>query len=153
MRWIALVALVACSSSPSSPPPSPGKLELIDAPAVGDAAPTIAAEVTRATADGKQLVVYVGASWCEPCRYFHEAAVRGDLDATFPKLRLLVFDEDRDHDALEVAGYDSSMIPLFAVPQADGTSSGRQIEGSIKGEGAVAQITPRLTALLAPPSP
>jgi len=34
------------------------------------------------------------------------------------------------------------------LPREDGSGSGEQIEGSIKGPGAVAQITPRLKALL-----
>ena len=34
------------------------------------------------------------------------------------------------------------------LPLADGRASGRQIEGSIKGEGAVDQIAPRLLSLL-----
>ena len=63
-------------------------------------------------------------------------------------MRLLVFDADRDHDALVRAGYDSEMIPLFAVPAADGRATGRHIEGSVKGEAAVGEITPRLRALL-----
>jgi hypothetical protein len=59
-----------------------------------------------------------------------------------------VFDNDRDGDALEKAGYHSQLIPLFVLPNADGTSSGKQIEGSVKGADAVKQISPRLEALL-----
>lgn len=123
-------------------------VELIEAPG-GEVAPTVQRELARARADGRRLLVYVGARWCEPCRYFHEAAAAGELDAIFPGLRLLEFDLDRDRDALEKAGYASRMIPLFALPREDGTGSGQQIEGSIKGPGAVAQIRPRLEALLA----
>ncbi len=108
----------------------------------------IAREVEQAARDGKQLLVYVGATWCEPCRRFHDAALAGQLDAGFSKLRLLVFDADRDTDALERAGYRWELIPLFALPKADGTSSGKQIEGSIKGDRAVDQIVPRLRALV-----
>jgi len=150
MRSLALVlavaALAACQSSHSGPPP---KLELVDAPAVADAAPLIATEYARAQRDGKRLVVYVGASWCEPCRQFHAAAEAGQLDAPFGALRLLVFDDDRDNAALEHAGYHSKLIPLFALPNPDGTSSQKQIEGSVKGADAVQQISPRLRALLA----
>ena len=128
-----------------------GKVELIAAPAAADVKPVIAREVVRARADGKQLLVYVGASWCEPCTHFHDAVVKGELDEAFPTLRLLAFDADRDHDALFAAGYGSELIPLFAEPADDGSPSGRRIEGSIKGDGAVAQIAPRLRTLLAPP--
>ena len=81
---------------------------------------------------------------------FHKAAESGQLDAEFGKLRLLVFDLDRDGDALAKANYKSELIPLFALPNPDGTSSGKQIEGSIKGDGAVAQISPRLHELVGP---
>ena len=53
-------------------------------------------------------------------------------------------------DALQRAGYISTLIPLFAFPNPDGTASERRIEGSIKGPDAVAQnLLPRLKALLA----
>jgi hypothetical protein len=81
---------------------------------------------------------------------FHKAAESGQLDAEFGKLRLLVFDLDRDGAALEKANYKSELIPLFALPNPDGTASGKQIEGSIKGDGAVAQISPRLHELVGP---
>ncbi|HEX7480993.1 MAG TPA: hypothetical protein VF331_24535 [Polyangiales bacterium] len=40
---------------------------------------------------------------------------------------------------------------MFALPAADGRSSGHGIEGSIKGEGAVDNLVPRLRALLTTP--
>jgi thiol:disulfide interchange protein len=113
-----------------------------------DVAETVRREVVRARADKREVIVYVGAAWCEPCQYFHNAAAAGELDAAFPGLRLVEFDLDRDREALARAGYASQMIPLFALPREDGSGSGEQIEGSIKGPGAVPQITPRLTALL-----
>lgn len=96
----------------------------------------------------RRVVVYVGAAWCEPCRRFHEAAARGDLDGIFPGLTLLEFDLDRDRERLNAAGYASKYIPLFALPGPDGSASGKQVEGGVKGEGAVAFMTPRLEALL-----
>lgn len=113
-----------------------------------DVAETVRREVARARADKREVIVYVGATWCEPCQYFHNAAAAGELDAAFPGLRLVEFDLDRDREALIHAGYASRMIPLFALPREDGTGAGEQIEGSIKGPGAVPQITPRLAALL-----
>jgi len=111
----------------------------------GDVAPLVQKDMRRG-----RLLVYVGASWCEPCRRFHEAASAGKLDAQLGGLRLLEFDLDRDEARLRAAGYVSQLIPLFAVPGPDGRASGRQIEGSIKGDGAVVQILPRLQALLTP---
>ena len=102
-----------------------------------------------AAARGRDVVVYVGATWCEPCGYFHRAVVDGQLDAGFPRLTLLEFDADVDEARLRAAGYTSQMIPLFVRPGADGRATDRTMEGSIKGDGAVAELTPRLRALLA----
>ena len=143
----------ACSKQEAvKPEPPAAKAAVIPVEIVkttgDDVAETVRREVVRAKADKRDLLVYVGATWCEPCQYFHKAAAAGQLDATFPGLRLVEFDLDRDKEALERAGYRSRMIPLFAVPRDDGSGSGEQIEGSIKGPSAVQQIAPRLQALL-----
>lgn len=130
--------------------PTPRGVELVAAPASGDVAATVTRELARARHDGKRLLIYVGATWCEPCRRFHEAAAAHRLDADFPTLRLLEFDTDRDGERLAAAGYASRLIPLFARPGDDGRASGRQIEGSVKGDGAVGEIVPRLRALASP---
>src|SRR4051794_1835975 len=132
-------------SAPAAAKAPPLPVEFVAAPADGEVAAIVQGEFARARDQGRTLLVYVGATWCEPCKRFHDAAAAGQLDATFPGLRLVEFDLDRDRDRLERAGYASRMIPLFALPRADGTGSGQQIEGSIKGEGAVHQISPRLT--------
>ncbi len=117
----------------------------------GEVAALVKAE--RASAEGanpsRRLLVYVGASWCEPCQKFHEAATRGELDAELPPMTLLEFDADKDVPRLRAAGYSSTYIPLFAVPGADGRSTGKFIEGGIKGEGAARELAPRLKKLLA----
>jgi thiol-disulfide isomerase/thioredoxin len=125
-------------------------VELVAAKANVAVAEQVKGELARAQQDGRQLLVYVGATWCEPCRYFHDAAKAGALNKDFPKLRLIEFDQDRDSAALQAAGYTSKLIPLFARPAVDGRASGQQIEGSIKGPGAVGEITPRLRTLLGP---
>jgi thiol-disulfide isomerase/thioredoxin len=124
-----------------------GKLELIEAPPI-PVAKFIADEVARASRDGARVLVYEGATWCEPCQRFHRAAQAGELDAEFPRVRLLEFDADRDGEELDRAGYKSEYIPLFAAPRVDGTSSGHMIQGGTKGDRAVREIAPRLHMLL-----
>jgi thiol-disulfide isomerase/thioredoxin len=154
-RFVALAALIAlgtvaaCSTQPAQPPKPAGKVEILPA-AEGDVAKLVQTELGRARHDGKQLLVYVGATWCEPCRRFHKAAAEGTLNASLPTLRLLEFDADRDNERLAFAGYFSQFIPLFALPKPDGHASGKQVEGSVKGDGAVTQIVPKLRTLLAP---
>jgi thiol:disulfide interchange protein len=106
-------------------------------------------EIEGADAEHTHVMVYVGATWCEPCQHFHEAVGRGELDAELAGTRFLEFDADRDRAELRTAGYVSKYIPLFAIPEADGRASGRMIEGSIKGNEAVRKnLLPRLRALL-----
>jgi thiol-disulfide isomerase/thioredoxin len=97
----------------------------------------------------RTVLLYVGAPWCEPCQRFHKAAASGALDAMFPKLTLVEYNVDEDRDRLTAAGYTSTLIPLFVVPNKDGTPSSARIEGGIKGEGAVAFLSDRLKNLLA----
>lgn len=153
------------AAMPMDPPkrldhaPSPSTDQLVEGPGAGaqvkvvdqvdgPIAPLIASEMRKAGAAGRRLVVYVGATWCEPCKRFHEAVEAGELNDVFPNLRLLEFDYDRDEVRLSEAGYASKMLPLFAVPKPDGSSTGRHIEGSVKGDGAVDNIVPRLKRLL-----
>jgi thiol-disulfide isomerase/thioredoxin len=113
-----------------------------------DATDEIKAAYAKEKAEGRTLLVYVGASWCEPCQRFHHAVESKQLDSAFPRVSFLEFDSDRDGEALANAGYFSRLIPLIALPGADGKASGKQIEGGIKGDGAVNDITPRLKSLL-----
>jgi hypothetical protein len=153
--WVAVMA--ACNSPARSDAPSASAVPFVPSPAhvaispagAGAVADVVRDALSRASAQHRKLVVYVGATWCEPCQHFHHAAERGELDSAFPDLTLLEFDADRDRGRLADARYTSKYIPLFVLPNADGTSSGQQIEGGVKGEGAVADITPRLTELLA----
>lgn len=144
---LVVCTLAACASPPAHDP----RPKLIaGASDAADVRPLIAAERSKAAAQRATLVVYVGAAWCEPCRRFHDALSAGELDASLPNLRFLEFDHDRAKDGLARAGYASRLIPLFAVPNTDGTASGRQIEGSIKGPTAVQEnLVPRLRELLA----
>lgn len=165
---IFLLATLALSAAACDPAPSSGSsakppgssapatsaaavtgplIEWAPAPA-GDVQPLVKSEIERAKKDGRTLLVYVGATWCEPCQRFHQAAQAGEITGDLPPLRMLEFDLDRDADRLAAAGYASKMIPLFALPAPDGRGTDARIEGSIKGAGAVSNIVPRLRGLL-----
>mgnify|MGYP000176151919 CR=1 FL=1 len=149
------LALVACGKSEpvdvakSDKPASPKKLLIVLAPA-DDVPSFVHAEMAKARAQNRALLVYIGAVWCEPCQRFHRAAEAGTLDAKFSDLTLVEFDLDRDGVRLGMAGYAPGYIPFFGVPNEDGRWSGQGISGSIKGEGAVDDIVPRLETLLTP---
>jgi thiol-disulfide isomerase/thioredoxin len=154
MTLLAALTVVAACASPNNdkdrarPAAATKKVELVPAPADGEVAALVQKELTRAKGDGRQLLVYVGATWCEPCRNFHAAAASGKLDATLGTLRLLEFDADRDNERLAVAGYFSRYIPLFALPNGDGRASGKQIEGATKGSDVALTLGPQLKGLL-----
>ena len=144
MRILLLaIALAGCGS-----PRLPKKIDWVQA-AAGPVAPFVSAQQQRAVRDGRRVLVYVGATWCEPCRKLHEAVQRGALDASFGDLRLLEYDLDRDSERLREAGYISQYIPLLALPDEEGRASGKQLAGSVKGDGAVDRIVADLTRLLA----
>jgi len=138
----------AASASPRAQPT--GKVEWVKMPADVAPASFIVSELARAEKDKKKLVIYVGATWCEPCQRFHEAANAGQLDAQFPDLRLIELDRDADDAILGGLACGSRLIPLFALPDPAGHCTDRRVEGGIKGEGAVAYIGPRLRTLLGP---
>ncbi len=111
--------------------------------------PWVQEQVELAEASHTRVLVYVGASWCEPCQRFHEAVQRGELNDTFSGLRFLEFDQDHDAAALKTAGYFYQFIPVLALPDPDGRNHGRMISGSVKGPRAVQEnLVPRLQALL-----
>jgi hypothetical protein len=123
-------------------------IELVPAPP-GDVAAIVRAARKAARAHNRSLLVYIGATWCEPCQRFHHAAEEGKLDDTFPTMSLLVFDLDADGNRLHAALYAPGYVPYFGVPDESGRATGKSLAGSIKGEGAVAQMTPRLLELVA----
>jgi len=144
-RAVLLVVATACAQTP----PATARVELREAPGAGGVAEYVAHEVARGARDHVPVLVYVGATWCEPCHAFQAAAAAGTLDAALGPLRLLVFDLDRDGDRLAAAGYQSAFVPLFARPNPDGRASGTQTEGVQKGAGYVDQLTPRIRSLVA----
>lgn len=167
-QGLSLVVLAACTprEAPRSPPPpapaataatptpKPLTAKLIwqDAPAQGELPVQVQQLDREARAQGQAALVYVGAAWCEPCRYFHEAALRGELDEALGQVRILAYDADRDRSRLEAAGYASRMIPLLVRPLADGRAGPRRMQGSIKGPGAVQEMLPRVQRLLTGPA-
>lgn len=149
-RWSFLgltVALVLACQNPRKGPPRP---ELVEAVAgVEPVAELVRARLAAAQRDGHRLVVYVSASWCQPCERFQASLRSGALDAYLPGVRFLKFDHDRDRDALAASGYAGEYLPRFVLPEADGRGSERRIEGGTKAEDTVfTSIGPRLQQLL-----
>jgi hypothetical protein len=143
-----VLSLAACQHSQrhgGSHPPGP---ELIEA-GPGPADAVVRTALAEAQRDGRRLLVYISATWCEPCERFQKALRAGELDAAFPGLTMLKFDHDRDLPRLQEAGYTGNLIPRFVIPGPDGRGTARRIEGGTKREDTVStSIGPRLRALL-----
>jgi thiol-disulfide isomerase/thioredoxin len=148
VKLVSIVALLVGCSSSSAPERAGGKVEILAAPATGDLATYVAGEVQRGERDRVPVLVYVGATWCQPCKELHAAATSGQLDTALGPLRLLEFDQDRDGTYLEAAGYKSAMVPLLAKPKADGRASGQQFDGVKTGLEYVPQLTTKIQGLL-----
>ncbi len=154
-----LATLAACMGDPygaeGGPAPSSAPLQrstskpqFIPGNAEGDIPPVVARHREAARNEGVVTLVYVGASWCEPCQRFHEAVERGQLDARLAGVQFVEYDADRDRERLVEAGYDGRLIPRFAMPGADGRFGGTKIEGGTKGDDAVEHIMQRLEPML-----
>jgi thiol-disulfide isomerase/thioredoxin len=110
-----------------------------------DALTLVRTERLKAKAEGRVLVVYAGATWCEPCKRFKEEVHTGRLDGQLPRVTLLAFDADRDTDRLGAAGYKFSFIPFVALPGADGHPTDTQ-EARGKGSNAWRELIAKLEA-------
>ncbi len=141
----AAAAALNAANTPNAPPPT-----VLHYPRQGNAIePWIQEQVEIANAAQLRVLVYVGASWCQPCQRFHQAVEHGELNGTLNGLRFLEFDQDQDAAALKTAGYLYQYIPVLALPDPDGRNHGKMISGSIKGPRAVQEnLVPRLQALL-----
>ena len=113
-------AHVAAATASGPHDASDAGIRVVMAAADSDALSLVRTERLRAKAEGRVLVVYAGAGWCEPCKRFKNAVQSGRLDDKLAKTTLLVFDADRDTDRLAAAGYKFQFIPYVAMPGADG---------------------------------
>jgi len=130
---------------------TPSGLTWIEVGDVSNVAQRVRAELAQAQGDKKRLVVYVGAIWCEPCERFLKASKTQDFGKEFASVRFLKFDLDKHAAALERAGYNSQYIPLFVLPNADGTPSEKRSMGSKEGQAAVPYLKERVLSLLGDP--
>lgn len=110
-----------------------------------DALSVVRTERLRAKAEGRVLVVYAGAGWCEPCKRFKHAVETGTLDDKLAKTTLLVFDADRDTERLASAGYKFQFIPYVGLPGADGHPTD-SAEARAKGSESWRELIAKLEA-------
>lgn len=121
------------------------KIRVIPAAQDSDALSLIRTERLRAKAEDRALVVYVSATWCEPCKKMKQEIEAGNLDDKLGKTTLLAFDADKDLDRLGSAGYTFKFVPFVALPGADGRPAETQ-EATGKGSNAWKELMGKLEA-------
>lgn len=154
----AAVLVARAPAAPAKPPAKPAPAPAVANPTgpveVVDATPEVPAHIViknalrRANEAGQDLLVYVGASWCDPCVRFKKAVKAGVFNKGLPGVRFLAFDADADGERLKKIGYRWTYVPLFVRPAKSGWSSGVQIAGVPNKAGGAADLLPRLQKLL-----
>ncbi len=147
---LCVLTTTACKVTPPPPAIDPKATVRFVAPEPGEVAPQLLRR--QAEVKDRQLLVFVSASWCEPCQRFHQAVDRGELTGKLGPLDLVAFDAEPDAERLLMSGYEQRMIPAFTVPGPDGRATPRHIEGGVSGEGAVADLIPRILEILRAPA-
>jgi thiol-disulfide isomerase/thioredoxin len=138
------VVAPSTSASPAAPK-SGGKIQVVNAAQDSDALSLVRTERLKAKADGRVLVVYVSATWCDPCKKLKEEIEAGRLDDRYGKTTLLAFDADKDLDRLGAAGYTFKFVPYVALPGADGRPAESQ-EATGHGKDAWKELLGKLDA-------
>lgn len=145
------VPSASASAAPMAPsataPDASAGPHLVVVPATddGEALAQIRTERLRAKAEGRVLVVYVSATWCEPCKRLKEEIRAGRLDAQLSRITLLAFDADRDIERLTAAGYAFKFVPFVALPGPDGRPTD-MVEARGKGGSAWRELLGKLSA-------
>ena len=119
-------AAATAAPSPAAAPATPAassphaRVHMLEAAEDSDALSLVRSKRLEAKAQGRVLVVYVSATWCEPCKRLKAELESGRLDERLANVTLLAFDADRDGDRLGAAGYSYRFVPFVALPGADG---------------------------------
>ncbi|MBX3205473.1 MAG: thioredoxin family protein [Labilithrix sp.] len=135
----------AATSDASSEARVRARLQVIEATADTDALSLIRAKRLEAKAGGRVLVVYVGATWCPPCKRFKAEVASGRLDERLANVTLLAFDADSDGDRLGAGGYTYQFVPFVALPGPDGRPADTQ-QATGKGGEAWRELLGKLDA-------
>jgi thiol-disulfide isomerase/thioredoxin len=135
----------AAPSAPTADASHASGVRVVVAAPDSDALSVVRTERLRAKAEGRVLVVYAGAGWCEPCKRFKSAIQTGALDDKLSKTTLLVFDADRDTERLASAGYKFEYIPYVGLPGADGHPTD-SAEARAKGSESWRELLTKLEA-------
>ena len=116
----------------------------------GSLAASVKTEVAKAQAAGKKPVVYIGASWCPPCKAIKKYKSDPQMVTAFAGTHVIELDVDDwsapDLDALD---YKAKSVPVFIAVDKDAKAKGPTIDGGAWGDNIPANMAPPLTKFFA----
>ena len=112
----------------------------------GDLPDELASGAAVAAREGNQAVLYVGATWCGPCKEYKAALTAPRLKAAHAGVRILEADLDADGAALEALGVEVQGVPHWQTLDLDGKPVEHAIDGGAWGENTPENMAPVLTA-------
>lgn len=141
---IALLLALGCASPP--PPQAAPKppIHTSDLPDGSDVSAGLRGAVGEAERAGLKPVLYLGATWCQPCVAYERALFHPEMVAAHANVLLVKADFDRHGSALEAAGFVASGVPFWCHLDREGGNSGRCITGAAWGEDTPENMAPVL---------
>lgn len=103
------------------------------------------AEVGKAAERRQKPVLYIGATWCEPCSALKKYKSDPRMAEAFQGTYVIELDlDDWKVDELKALGFRAGVVPVFHVLGADGRASGPTIDGGAWGDNIPENMAPPL---------
>jgi hypothetical protein len=105
----------------------------------------VKAEVAKAQAKKLTPIVYVGATWCDPCLALKKHRDDPKMVDAFEGTFVIEIDaDDWNAASFGALGYKTSVIPIFIAVDAEGKATGRTIDGGAWGDNIPQNMAPPL---------
>jgi len=169
---VVLLCSVGCSdSAPSNTAKKSGPAEAAPAPSVEQPAPQKVVHTKKAVSASKKVawttisekgdataavrksaktakgvpVVYVGATWCGPCKVYKASLDDPRMVQAHRPVHIIELDADKHTEALSAVGIQPNGVPHWEMVDPSGKSVGKHIDGGAWGDNTVENMAPVLT--------
>lgn len=111
-----------------------------------DTAKDVPADVTATVGSVKGVpVVYVGATWCGPCKVYKNSLEDPAMIRAHLPVHIIELDADKHPNTLQALKITPSGIPHWEMVDRSGVTTGRKIDGSAWQDNTVENMAPALT--------